>query len=185
MRQMTVKVSPGLAVDLGAVGDYVRIKKAAIAVRIESPDNGEFLDLDQGDSASLSRFERLRISHSDAAEQSIVLLIGNGTSADSSKVGGSVSIAGSAVGMSSAQVTVTNVSAQIAPANVSRRILCIQNNDAVGNVFVNLAGAAATVLNGIKIPPGGVLLLDNVVPSGAVTAIGSIASNANVVLAQG
>ena len=84
-----------------------------------------------------------------------------------------------------ASATVTNASASLVAANASRKFLLIQNKDAAGNIYLNLGGAAATVANGVKIPPGGSLLLDNSVPTGAVFAIGDIASNANIVTVIG
>jgi hypothetical protein len=184
MRQMTLIVPTGSFLDIGAVGDYVRIKSALVTVRVEAPDTGEFLELEQGDACRLTKFNRLLISHSDGSNQTVSILIGNGTTADSAKVGGSVSVA-AATSMNSAQATVTTASATIATANSSRKFLLIQNNDATGIIYVNLQGATATALNGVKIPPGSSLLLDAAVPSNAITAIGSIASNPNVVLVTG
>ena len=83
------------------------------------------------------------------------------------------------------QRTVTNASAQMLAANASRRYLLIQNKDTAGIVYVNLQGSTATVANGLAIEPGGSLELQGYVPSGAITAIGSIASNANVISVEG
>lgn len=87
----------------------------------------------------------------------------------------------------SVQATVTNASATLLAANANRQALIIQNNDLTGDIVINLAGAAATLVNGIKIGPGnsisGADLLT--MPTGIITAIGSIASNANVVVVEG
>ncbi len=80
-----------------------------------------------------------------------------------------------------AQVTVTNASAQILAANANRQYLLIQNNDPVGNIFISF-GAAATLLNGVKIPPGQAYELNNVCDDQAIFVIGDIASNANCVI---
>lgn len=85
----------------------------------------------------------------------------------------------------SVQGTVTNASTTLKAANAARKYLAIQNNDAAGIIYVNLAGATATALNGLKIMPGGSFVCDGYCPSGAITAIGSIASNANVVVVEG
>lgn len=82
------------------------------------------------------------------------------------------------------QKTVTNASAQLVAANAARSYLLIQNNDATGIVYVAF-GAAATTANGIKIPPGGSYELNCNILTAAVNAIGSIASNANVVVVEG
>lgn len=88
-------------------------------------------------------------------------------------------------GFTQTQRTVTNASAQMLEANASRRYLLIQNKDTAGIVYVNLQGSTATVGNGLAIEPGGSLELQGYVPSGAITAIGSIASNANVISVEG
>lgn len=82
------------------------------------------------------------------------------------------------------QITVTNASQIFSATNVTRNYLLIQNNDAVGNIYVRFA-AAATVLTGVKIPPGANYELNSNVSSSSVNIIGDIASNANVVLVTG
>lgn len=82
------------------------------------------------------------------------------------------------------QKTVTNASAQLVAANPSRAYLLIQNNDATGIVYVAF-GAEATVANGVRIAPGGSYELNCNILTGQVNAIGSIASNTNVVVVEG
>ena len=84
-----------------------------------------------------------------------------------------------------AQKTVTNASGQLVAANSARQYLLIQNNDATGDIYVRLDGTAATIGTGVKIAAGASYELQGYVPTGAVTAIGSIASNANIVLVEG
>lgn len=83
------------------------------------------------------------------------------------------------------QETVTTASATLLAANTARRYLLIQNKDAAGDIYIRLDGVAATVDNGLKIEAGGALELDNFVATGEITAIGSIASNANVIAIEG
>lgn len=85
----------------------------------------------------------------------------------------------------SAQKTVTSSSGQLLASNANRRYLMVQNNDATGIVYVNVAGAAATATNSVRLLPGAALEITGFVPSGAINAIGSIASNANVVAVEG
>lgn len=90
--------------------------------------------------------------------------------------------------VTSANANVTNASAQLLAANSGRQYLLIQNRDTTGTVYVNLAGAAATVGaagNSIAIPPGGSFELFNALPTGAITAIGDVAANGNVLLVEG
>lgn len=86
---------------------------------------------------------------------------------------------------SQAQKTVTSASTAIAAANIVRRYLMVQNNDPSGDVFVTVDGTPATTAKGLKVPAGGALELAGFAPTGAVNAIGSIASNANVVVVEG
>jgi hypothetical protein len=58
--------------------------------------------------------------------------------------------------------------------------LLVQNNDAAGSIYLNFGGTA-TLANGFKIPPGGVWEWNTFQSSQAVSAIGSIASNANII----
>lgn len=84
-----------------------------------------------------------------------------------------------------ASATVTSSSATLIAANANRRYLLIQNNDASGDIYVRLDGSAATTSTGIKIAAGGSYECQGYAPTGAVTAIGSIASNANIVTVEG
>lgn len=95
-----------------------------------------------------------------------------------------VATSNSSIVFSNDQIIITNVSQQFLPENESRQYLFIQNNDALGNLFVSFTNAA-TLLNGIKIPPGSSYELNKVIPSNSINIIGDIASNANVVLVTG
>lgn len=86
---------------------------------------------------------------------------------------------------SNVQKTVTSASAQLVAAKANRKYLLIQNNDAAGIIYVTFGGVAATTANGVKIPPGGSYELNCNVPTSEVRAIGSIASNASVVVVEG
>lgn len=85
--------------------------------------------------------------------------------------------------MTTTAPTVTSSSTTILAANTARKSLLIQNNDASGIVYVNFTTAATTAH--LQIKPGFSLYLVGVVPTTAVRAIGSIASNANVVVIEG
>ncbi|MCM2250844.1 MAG: hypothetical protein NDJ19_00655 [Ramlibacter sp.] len=86
--------------------------------------------------------------------------------------------------MASAAATVTNASGQLKAANAARKYLLIQNNDASGTIYVQPSAAAATAANGIKIGPGG-YWEPVIIPTSEIRAIGSIASNANIVVVEG
>lgn len=89
----------------------------------------------------------------------------------------------SAVVMTTTTPTVTNSSTTILAANTDRKNLLIQNNDATGIVYLNFTTTATTAH--LKIAPAASLFLTGVVPTSAIRAIGSVASNANVVVIEG
>lgn len=122
------------------------------------------------------------------ASEAVKFLIAEGGDAGLDRTVGSVSVSNLSAqqgAMTQATATVTNASGQLLAANAARRYLLIQNNDASGNIFVRLDGAAATTANGVKIAAGGSYEAQGYVPTGAITAIGSIASNANVIVVEG
>lgn len=85
---------------------------------------------------------------------------------------------------SNTQKTVTTASAQLVAFNVDRQYLLIQNKDAAGDIYVRF-GVAATVATGVKIGPGGSYEMNATQSTQAIFAIGSIASNSNVVVVEG
>ncbi|MHB1430404.1 MAG: hypothetical protein ACYCVW_17105 [Rhodocyclaceae bacterium] len=185
MRPYAVTIPAGSVEEFAVVGDYIRLKTASVPVQFVVEETGESIELEQGDAANLSKFRRVKVLHADAAQQAIVFYVGNGTSADSSKVGGSIGISSMpavAVAMTQTANAVGVASAQLVAANAARRFLLIQNTDAAANVFLNVAGAAAVLDQGIKLPPGASVLFDVATPSGAVFAIASAATAAGAVV---
>lgn len=98
---------------------------------------------------------------------------------------GNVAVTNTGGAFTQSQKTVTNASAQLLAAKSDRRYLLIQNNDASGIIYVTLDGTAATTAKGIKIDAGGSYECQGYLPTGEIRAIGSIASNANVVAVEG
>lgn len=79
---------------------------------------------------------------------------------------------------------VTQSAKIILPADPNRKFLLIQNADPAGNIWVAF-GIDASVNIGIKIPSGGGgLLLDNNVPTCAISAIGDVAANPFVTIVE-
>lgn len=129
-------------------------------------------------------FDRVQIQSATAQTVHVVGRLGNVVQYDKAPTGGVV-LNGEQGAFTQTQATVTNASGQLFAANASRRYLLVQNNDASGDVYVTLDGTEATTAKGIKIAAGGSLELAGFCPSGAVFAIGSVASNANVVAVEG
>lgn len=91
--------------------------------------------------------------------------------------------AAAGVTFTNTNVTVTNASGTALAANASRKYLSVQNNDAAGIIYCTPTATATTAL-GVKISAGQ-MWSPGVAPVNAILCIGSIASNANVVITEG
>ena len=80
-------------------------------------------------------------------------------------------------------VTVTGTAADIVTALSSGQDIFIQNNDATGIVYLNFSGTATVSATMVRLNPGESISAGNT--TNAVSAIGSIASNANVAVLVG
>lgn len=132
-------------------GDYVRIAESSVAITVDSPDRYERITLTEGEDAKLSRFERLRLSHAAPGDVEVLIYIGNGTHASSSRIGGEVAIRqGGALALTAAAVTDT--AAPICPPLASRRALHVRNT---GGAAVGLGPAGITTADApILLEPG-------------------------------
>lgn len=173
-------------------GEYFKIMSATGAVRINAPF-GELDDLIAGQGLENTPFDKLSILNKTAATNTVRMLIGDRNFIDG--MTGSISVSSGSVAVTSNKVpqsgsfvnvngTVTNASAQLLAANASRQYLLIQNKDSAGSIYINF-GAAATVANGVLIGPGGAYELTGIASTQAINAIGSLASNANIVTVEG
>lgn len=197
-----VSIPAGQTVQLFVNADYLRIKTANIPFRF-STKNGDNFSIKQGDEVSINSFEYVYIKNESASDEIIELFTGKSERVGSAELSGAVSIAG-AVELGAAtlaaletvtldparatgantQKTVTNASASLVAANLTREYLLIQNKDASGNIYINF-GAAATIANGVLIPPNGTFVLENNMLTAQIFAIGNIANNPNVVVVEG
>lgn len=175
-------------IQLNVVGRYFRLLSVPSAVDVKLFKGGSLLSYGDisGVLAGLSvtvpggeYFDRVEIT--SAGAQTVQLGIGDGT-ATYDRSDGNVTVTNATVNGAHVPTaeTVTNASTTIIAANAARKYLLIQNQDATGNIWVRCDGAAAAATSAcFKIPPGGSWEF-LVAPTGAVTAIGDIASNANV-----
>ena len=179
---------------LNVPGKYFTTLQCTNAINVRFYKGGKQLDLGQisqllaglevtlgniGDDAAA--FDRVEVDVAGA--DTVQIGIGNGQ-ARYNRSQGSVAITNVNGIFANAQKTVSNVSATLVNANPLRRYLLIQNNDLAGDIYVRLDGAAATVGTGVKVPAGGSYELQGFLPNGAITAIGSIASNTNIVTVE-
>ena len=81
--------------------------------------------------------------------------------------------------------TVTTTSAQLIAANGARQYLLIQNKSSVGNIWLSHSAGPATQANGLRIAPGGYWEWDSTIPTGAVFAVGDVASNPDILIIEG
>lgn len=129
-------------------------------------------------------FDRVQIT--SATTQAISFVIRNGADVYYDKPPtGAVTLEGQQGAFTQLQATVKDTSVQLRPAKANRRYLLIQNNHSTADVYVTLDGTAATAVNGVRIPAGGSYELQGFVPNSEIHAIGSIASNAAVVVVEG
>lgn len=171
MRIYELKIAPGSIFELAAGGDYVRVRTSAVDLTIENPEFSEKIIASAGEAYEFTQFKRLQISHDDLADQTVQLIISKGKKADSSKVGGSITIAGQNGAASQGRVSLTNVNQVIIAANASRKFLLIQNNDSSAFMRVNIAGVAATAAEGFRIAPGASFEFEHFNVTGAINAI--------------
>lgn len=163
---------------------YFRIMTAAGAVDVIGDTFGTLPGVQAGQGLQNTPYKRLTLRDASGAPNSGTILCSGDLFIDNRTIG-NVELTGQQGAMTQAAANVTNASAQLLAAKPLRRFLLVQNNHATASVFLNLAGAAATVAAGVKLEPGGSLLLDNFVPSAAIFAIGDTASNTAVIAVEG
>ncbi|MHB1430381.1 MAG: hypothetical protein ACYCVW_16990, partial [Rhodocyclaceae bacterium] len=137
------------------------------------------IELEQGDAANLSKFRRVKVLHADAAQQAIVFYVGNGTSADSSKIGGSIAVSSlpsNAITMTQSTIDITAASSIVVPVKANRKFLMMLNISDTITIWFNLRGGSATLGRGFKLSPGESLTLDVWVPDSYIAAIGTAAA---------
>lgn len=187
---ITTTMSAGQRLEFFGEGDFLRLMAATASVDVSYYYNGAEIAEANGVGAGYAerftnrKFDRVAITSATAQTVQIATRNGNEVFYDTPPVG-NVAITNVNGAFTNTQKTVTNVSSTMDTASASRRYLLIQNNDATGDIYVRLDGSAATTLTGVKIPAGGSYELTGFVPTGAITAIGSIASNANIVMVEG
>lgn len=190
MRTITHNAVAGSAVKFHEIGNYFHLLETDSAVDVRFYKNGaifaEAIGMEGGFfSQPAGGFDAIELV--SAGAQTIKFAISDGTGGYN-RTTGTVQVSNLETrqgAFTQGAEIVTNASAELVAANAARRLLIVQNNDAAGNIFITTDGSAATVANGIKIAPGGLILLDVYCPTGAINAIGDIAVNANVTVVEG
>ncbi len=182
------QITAGTTIPFIEQADFFRLLASSLPVSVEFYRNGakiaEAIDINGGYAERIADgFDQIKIY--SASTQNIQFVTRQGGDVRYDNLTGNVAITNVNGAFSQAQATVTNTSGQLKAANAARRYLLIQNNDTTGIVYVRLDGGAASSSTGIKIPAGGSYEASSYAPTGAINAIGSIASNANVVVVEG
>jgi hypothetical protein len=197
IRNLTLNIKTGQKEELPLRGDGLRLVLATVPIFFKSIDGEMDFYLEQGEQAIFDSkvFKRMQVWHNSGADQLITITVSEGSKFNGAKISGSVTITGTpTVSITSltptnaaganANPAVTNVAGQLVAVNAARKYCLIQNKDAAGNIYINFGGVA-TVANGLKIPAGGSYELNCNVLTAAISAIGDIANNTNVVVITG
>jgi hypothetical protein len=182
---------------VNAAGTFFRYESAgnegtdtSLRLRVDGNDCGSFLPGDSIELPYQGKTWELTPATVNGCSANVKIGLGRITTVRSVLVGG-VSITGvlpvrGNAALTSTARTVTNAAANLLGGNSARTYLLIQNKDSAGRIWIAFGGAA-TQANGILIPPGGFVEWDGsgTVPTGAVSAIGDLASNTNIVTLEG
>lgn len=176
--------------ELNIGGQYFTTLACGYPVNVRFYKGGQLLDLGniQGLLAGLEvsniNFDRVQIDVT--AADTVMVGIGNGNARynrQNAAVAVSSNVQPKTGSFTNGAATVTNASAILVPLNLARQYLLIQNNG-TGDVYLSF-GVAATVAAGIKVLPGGSYEMPTTQTTQNIHAIGSIASNANIVVVEG
>lgn len=165
-------------------GSYVRIISCIGNVNVIGDTFGKLGPINKGQGLQNTPYHRLTIQDTSGSANSGTVLVSDEDFIDQTLYG-SISLSGQNGAMTQAQATVTNASTALLASNANRRYLLIQNNDPGGDIYVTLDGTTATTTKGIKIAAGAAYESANYCPTAAINAIGSVASNANIVVVEG
>lgn len=185
-------LTAGQRVEFYEPGDFFRLMAATSDLTVEYYKNGKEIaeavavTVGYAEKFEEGGFDRFVITNG-ATAQTVTIATRNGSTVQyDTPPNGQVTVTNNAsTSFTHAQKTVTTTSSAMLTSNANRRYLLIQNRDTVGNIWVMLNGATATQAAGIKIEPGGSLELTPFCSTNFITAIGDIASNANIMVVEG
>lgn len=190
MRDLRFLVGAGQVEEQAAVGAYLRIKSASVPLLIEIDGGQSRFEIAKGGSVNLKPFTRFSVSHSSPVDQAIVIAIGDeGEEQTEGVMTGEVVVSNlrsiSQAGAASAiRRTITNSAGAIVGDNSRRAFLCIQNQDAIGTIWISPTTVAQGT--GWRVGPGETLELSGgIVFTGVLIAVGDAASNPNIFILEG
>lgn len=173
MRPYAVTIPPSSVEEFAVVGDYIRLKTAAVPVTFVVEETGESVVLEPGDAVKLTRFNRVKVMHQSAIGHAIVFYVGNGTSAASSGEVSTTVKGGLAYDRGFSSIGTVSFAFKGATPAIFRRYFFMQN---IGGTDLYVMPTWDAVLNqGIKLKPDASYTWDGWVPSGSISAISSAA----------
>lgn len=195
MSYITESFTAGETKRYEATGTFFRLLLAASAVSVSFFRNRQRIDESVKNVTTGFYFETPlgfdAVEITSVAAQTLTLITSEGKVGFSDSVnitGGTVAVSGltpSRFAGANTAKTVTTSSASLVAALATRSYLLIQNKDATGSIYIRFGTSTAYVSIGIKIGPGQSYEQNCNVTTGAMTAIGDIASNPNIVVVEG
>lgn len=176
-------ISAGASAILQVTGDYFKVMSVTSAINITS-DFGSLKGLTAGQGLENTQFTCLTIQNPSGASNTIRIFIGDENFIDG--MTGSIAVSSTTTSRDTythTPATVTTTAAN-AVAAASRDYIAVQNKSATGTIYVHFNGAA-TVANGLRLRPGDFWESGASCPQGAVSCIGDIASNPDVLIITG
>lgn len=185
----TINMGAGSQVEFAEAANFFRIMQASASLTVRFYAQGREVVAAEGVSGGYAEeftapIDRVVIQSATAQQITFVMRLGSRVAYDAPP-NGLVTVTNTAGAFDHAAHVVTSASGQLRAAKAARRYLLVQNNASSGDIFVRADGQPATAATGVKIGPGGSWEISGFVPTGAITAIGSIASNASIVTVEG
>jgi hypothetical protein len=173
---------------LQCVGTHFVVLTATGPISVQPDTRGKMAGIGSGEGYKGQAFNSLTIFDVSGAPNSGTVLIADDDYFNN-RLTGSLTITQNKVAtvanFSSVAATVTNVISNLANPNSLRQYLAVQNNDPTGIIFLRFDGGVPTSANGLRVYPGQTWETGVIVPLNYCTALGSIASNPNVVVLEG
>lgn len=187
----TITLAANQRVEFVEPFDFIRVMDTTATVSLEFYRAGREIDEANGVTAGYSESwaepcDKLAITNGTTAQTiSVATRLGSRVEYDKPPTG-NVSIVGTAQVIATmdgaavttqTQPTVGTASAQLLAANGSRKAMILQNKSQTATVYLNLAGAAATVAAGLRVRPGETFTWDQRVTKAQVNAIADAATS--------
>jgi hypothetical protein len=173
MKTLTIAFTAGQLITFEGAANYFQLLETSSGVDLEFQRNGATVAYAIGMEFGYAvkpedGFNSFTIK--SASAQTIKAVVGNGDGSYN-RNSGVVQIIGQQGVFIQNRVSLTNVNQVLIAADLTRKYLFVQNNDAVAVMRLKVDGTAALVGAGIRIQPGGSYEPVGFMPTGAINAI--------------